>query len=60
MKTPFSRARTIILAVALVVPSPLVLLGCGNDSSPPKNVAGLKTPSEVLAEAKAQEKAAKP
>jgi hypothetical protein len=61
MKTPCWRARMIILAVALAVPSPLVLLGCGSDSSsPPKDIGGLKTPSEVLKEAKAQGKAAKP
>ena len=61
MKTPYQRARRLVLAAALVAPSPLVLSACGDTSSgPPKDVTGLKTPSDILKEAKAQEKAANP
>ena len=50
-----------ILAAALVAGWPLGLSGCGQDDrQPPKDVSTLKTPSDILKEAKAKESASKP
>jgi hypothetical protein len=60
MKTT-QRGRLLLLMTLLSAPLLLALQGCGGDEGTvPKDIGQLKTPSQVLEEAKAKDAAAKP
>ena len=62
MNRPPRRIRSILLGIVLFVPSSLATIGCGDtpQGSAPADFGAKKTPTQILEEAKAQDKAAKP
>jgi hypothetical protein len=57
MKTTSRVAPRLLLVLAGLISGSLILPGCGNSDSPtpPRSVSGLKSPSDILKEAKAKE-----